>query len=33
MADLLYLSLILIFFGIGHLYTEACDRLKAKPKP
>ena len=33
MTDLLFLTLTLVFFGIGHLYTGACDRLKAKPKP
>ena len=33
MADILFLTLTLVFFGIGHLYIEACDRLKAKPKP
>jgi hypothetical protein len=31
--DLLYIALTLLFFGVGHLYVTACDRLKVKPKP
>jgi hypothetical protein len=32
MADLLFIALTLLFFGIGHLYVEGCDRLKVRPK-
>ena len=33
MADLIFIVLTLLLFGIGHLYVEACSRLKARPKP
>jgi hypothetical protein len=31
MADLLYVLATLILFGVAHGYTEACERLKARP--
>ena len=33
MTDLLFIALTVLFFGIAHVYVEACDRLKVKPKP
>jgi len=33
MADLIFIVLTLLFFGIAHVYVEACSRLKAGPKP
>jgi hypothetical protein len=32
MSDILCILLILSFFAIAHAYTEACNRLKAKPR-
>ena len=31
MADLIFIALTLLFFGVAHAYVEACSRLKAKP--
>jgi hypothetical protein len=33
MADLLFIVLTLLCFGVGHVYVTACDRLKVRPKP
>ena len=33
MADIVFIVLTLLFFGIAHVYVEACDRLKVRPKP
>ena len=33
MSDLLFIALTLLSFGVAHLYVEACDRLKIRPKP
>ena len=33
MADLLFLFLTAALFGIGHIYVEACARLKGKARP
>jgi len=32
MFDLVSILATLLLFGLAHLYTEACDRLKAKPR-
>jgi len=32
MADMIYILLTLVAFGIGHAYIVACDRLKVKVK-
>ncbi len=32
MLDILSIVLTLLVFGLAHIYTEACDRLKAKPR-
>ena len=33
MFDLVSILATLLLFGLAHLYAEACDRLKAKPRP
>jgi hypothetical protein len=33
MADIVFIVLTLLFFGIAHMYVEACNRLKVRPKP
>lgn len=32
MADLIFIVLTLLCFGVGHTYVMGCDRLKGKPK-
>jgi hypothetical protein len=32
MTDILCIALTLLFFAVAFAYTEACDRLKAKPR-
>ena len=33
MADLLFVFLTTLLFGIGHAYVEACARLKGLGRP
>lgn len=33
MADVIFIVLTLLSFGIGHIYITACERLKVKAKP
>ena len=33
MSDVLCIVLILVFFGVAHVYTWACDRLRTERKP
>lgn len=33
MADLIFIVLTFVCFGVGHLYVTACARLKVSPKP
>lgn len=33
MADVLFILLTAVLFGIGHAYVEACARLKGKGRP
>jgi hypothetical protein len=30
--DVLCIVLIFTFFGVGHAYVEACERLKVRPQ-
>ncbi len=33
MFDIVFVVVTLLLFGVAHLYVEACDRLKVRPKP